>query len=175
MQTIIEHLHSRYLNTDLHRVWVAEDEGVAAFPLWNLSGQLVGYQQYRPYASKEAKNDPRMGRYFTRVKDSRVGVWGLESWNLSNTLFITEGIFDACRITARGYSAIALLSYTTSSTTRAWLSTVRCSRQVVAVCDGDTSGHKLARYAHRYHVVESGDLGDASDSYVSNLLKNYVD
>ena len=93
------HLHSRYFSMNLHRAWL--DEGVATFPLWNLSGQLVGYQQYRPFADKKAKNDPREGRYFTRLSRDRVGVWGLESWQFSDVLFLCEGVFDACKVTAR--------------------------------------------------------------------------
>jgi hypothetical protein len=118
---VIDHLHSRYLDTKLHRVWIDENSKVATFPLWNLSGQLVGYQQYRPGASKERKNDPRDGRYFTRLKDSKIGVWGLESYHLSNTLFITEGIFDAARISYFGYAAVATLSNDLATPTARWL------------------------------------------------------
>jgi len=174
--TVLQHLESRYLNTNLHRVWVDEAQGVATFPLWNLSGQLVGYQQYRPSANKKKDNHPKMSRYFTHRKNKVVGVWGLESWSLSNTLFVTEGIFDAARITYTGsFSAIALLSYDVSATTKAWLWSVRRTRKVVAICDNDSSGRRLAKYGHVAHIVESGDLGDASDSYVSCLIKNYVD
>ena len=172
--TVQQHLESRYLDLNLHRTWIAEELGCAVFPLWNLSGQIVGYQRYRPNASKEKNNDPREGRYFTRVKEGKVGVWGLESWHLSDTLFITEGVFDACRITARGYSAIGLLSFDVSATTKRWLWTVRKFRRVVAVCDNDPSGLKLRTLAHTSTVVEGyGDLGDASEEYVTHLLKKY--
>jgi hypothetical protein len=101
---------------NLHRAWLGED--TATVPLWNLSGQLVGYQQYRPNASKEAKNDPREGRYFTRLARDRVGVWGLESWSFSDTLFLCEGVFDACKVTWLGYSALAVFSTEVNGTTR---------------------------------------------------------
>jgi hypothetical protein len=71
---------------------------------------MTGFQQYRPAANKQKDNHPRDSRYFTYRKNRVVGVWGLESWSLSNTLFVTEGVFDAARLTARGYSAIATLS-----------------------------------------------------------------
>ena len=92
--TVLQNLRSRYFDMNLHTVWVDEDEGVATFPLWNLSGQLVGYQQYRPSANKKKDNHPKMSRYFTYRKNRVVGVWGLESWNLSDTLFVTEGTTD---------------------------------------------------------------------------------
>ena len=172
--TVIDHLHTRYMNTNVHRVWVDEADNLAVFPLWNLGGQIVGYQQYRPGASKEKSNNPRHGRYFTRVKDKRIGVWGLESWDFSDTLFITEGIFDACRLTNLGVSAIATLSNDVSPNVSQWLWVVGRSRRVVAVCDNDRAGRRLAKHATNSHVVESGDLGDATDEYVKGLVEKYV-
>lgn len=124
-------------------------------------------------ATKKKNNDPREGRYFTRVKDGKVGVWGLESWYASDTLFVTEGVFDACRVTALGYSAVAVLSFAVGPTTSQWLKLCRAQRPVVVVCDNDPSGLKLKKYGHEYHVVETGDLGDASEQYVINLLEKY--
>jgi hypothetical protein len=65
--TVREHLISRHLDFNLHKVWVAEELNCASFAIWNLSGQLLGYQRYRPGASKALNNDPREGRYFTRL------------------------------------------------------------------------------------------------------------
>lgn len=173
--TVLEHLHSRRLDTDLHRVWIDENERSATFPIWNLSGQLVGYQKYRPDASKEKNNDPREGRYFTRVKEGRVGVWGLESWNLSNTLFVTEGIFDACRLTYFGYSAICVFGNDVQPSTARWLWSVRKSRPVVSICDGDSAGRRLRRLGNSFVTVEGyNDLGDASDQYVLKLIEKYA-
>jgi hypothetical protein len=173
--SIIQHLHSRYLDTALHRVWVDEIDNLATFPLWNLSGQLVGYQQYRPCANKEAKNDPREGRYFTRLKDAKIGVWGLESYKLSNTLFITEGIFDAARISYFGYAALAVLSYNLTPSTASWLRIIRSTRPVVAICDSDSVGRHLAKYGTSSCVVLGyKDLGEASQDYVESLIREYV-
>lgn len=175
MQNVLDHLKDRRLNTNLHHVWVSEELRCATFPSWNLSGQLVGYQRYRPDASKERKNDPREGRYFTRVKDKRVGVWGLESWYLSNTLFLTEGIFDACAFTSNNASAIAVLSYDVSDSTRSWLSTVRKVRPVVAVCDNDDSGRVLGRLADVSVTVEGyTDAGEAPNEYIKSLIKEHT-
>ena len=86
-----KHLLERYLNPDLYTVsW---DDETASFALWNLSGQWCGYQQYRPFAPKTLRNDPRGARYFTWAKD-RLVVWGLESWDFrKDVLFVTEGVF----------------------------------------------------------------------------------
>ena len=173
--TVLENLQQRHLNTQLHTTWVDEAEGVATFPLWNLSGQMVGYQQYRPSGDKKCFNHPKDGRYFTYRKNKVIGVWGLESWNLSPTLFMTEGIFDAARLTALGYSAIATLSNDVDDTTTRWLYMVRASRRIVAICDGDVAGRKLAKYGSIFHVMPEGkDMGEASDSYVTEFLRRYL-
>lgn len=172
--TILEHICSRYVDTVLHRVWIDEQSDCATFPLWNLSGQMVGYQQYRPYASKEKRNDPRHGRYFTRVKDGKIAVWGLESFHLSKVLFVTEGIFDAARISYLGYAAVATLSNDSNTTTSTWFRLIRSYKYIVAVCDNDTAGRSLAKLGHAFHVVENfKDLGDASDTYVETLISKY--
>jgi hypothetical protein len=171
---VLENLKSRYFDMNVHTVWIDEDEGVATYPLWNLTGQMVGFQQYRPSATKKKDNHPRESRYFSWRKDKVVGVWGLESWNFSNTLFVTEGVFDAARITALGYSAIATLSNGVDSSLARWLWTVGKARSIVAVCDNDAAGRHLAKCTNKYHVVLGyKDLGEASDEYVQNLLRDY--
>lgn len=171
---VLENLKSRHFDLAVHTAWVDEDEGVATFPLWNLSGQMVGFQQYRPAANKKRDNHPRDSRYFSWRKDKVVGVWGLESWKFSNTLFVTEGVFDAARLTSRGFSAVATLSNDVDSSLSRWLWTVRRYRPVVAVCDNDSAGRKLAKCGHVAHVMEDGkDMGEASDEYVASFLRNY--
>lgn len=181
---MLKHLHDRYVDTDLHKVWYDDADRVATFPLWNASGQFAGYQAYRPDADKVQKNDV-YGRYYTYrgekliTKHSKsVTVWGLESWNLSNTLFVTEGIFDAARLTNLGVSAIALLSNDPSISTKNWLLCVRQSRPVIAVCDPGRAGAKLAKVGHDSHTVQvpgdpDADLGDVPDKYVRELIKWY--
>jgi len=105
---------------------------------------------------------------------SEVAVWGMESWYLTNVLFITEGIFDAARLTELGVSAIAMAANDLDKTTARWLSTVRRFRPVVAVCDGDKAGRRLAKQGHVSIIMPDGtDLGGASDSFVADLLKEY--
>jgi len=171
---LLNHLHSRYLDTNLHTVWVDDVECIATFPIWNISGQLVGYQTYRPDKNKEANNNPKDSRYFTRLKDGKVGVWGLESWKLSNTLFITEGVFDATKLTYFGYSALAVFGNSVCPSTAQWLHMIRQHRPVVSICDSDAAGISLAKYGHTYHVVKDyKDLGDASLLYVKTLLSKF--
>lgn len=171
---VVDHLNSRRLDTNLHKVWVDEANKLATFPLWNLSGQLVGYQQYRPDGIKERKNNPREGRYFTRIKEARVGIWGLESFNLSPTLFICEGIFDAAAISSLGYAALATLSNDLASSTANWFRVIKSSRRIVAICDADAGGRRLAKYGSTAHIVNGfKDLGEAPIDYVQKVVKEY--
>ena len=177
MKTLKQHLKLRHLDTRLHGVWIDEFERVATFPLWNLSGQLSGFQQYRPGSSKDKKNDIT-GRYYTFRGDKllprkckTVSVWGLESWHLSDVLFVTEGVFDAARLTESGISAVALLANNPCIDTRNWLEIVGRNRKVVSVCDSDSAGRYLATVSPYTHKVEEfNDLGDASDEYVQDLV-----
>lgn len=165
----MDHLRERYYDTSVHAVWGEEE--CFTFPLWNLSGQIVGYQQYRPGADKDFKNNPHDGRYFNRIKEQKIAVWGLESWRFTDTLFITEGVFDASRLTWHGQSAIAVLTCTPSRHLIDWLWTVRMSRPTIAVCDGDAAGMKLARLADGHIVMPDGhDLGDVSEEYMKHFL-----
>lgn len=170
-----DHLKSRYLDLDLHRPVLDRDNNMATFYLWTLSGKLVGYQQYRPLGTKEKNNDPKEGRYYTyRSKPLSVTAFGMESLYLKpKVLFLTEGLFDAARLTEMGYPALATLSNDPGKDFRSWLWTL--NRKVVAVCDNDSAGRKLAKYGNVAVFTEDKDLGDSSPEYVNWLLQTYGD
>jgi DNA primase len=173
MESILQHLVSRHVDLNLHRPVMDETERVATFFLYNLSGQIVGYQQYRPDASKDKKNNPREGRYFTYRPKHTIAVWGLESLDLRNGLvFVTEGIFDAARLTELGQPALAVLSNDPSVDTRNFLNCL--GRRVVAVCDPDRAGRKLAKVGHHAEIMPAEhDLGDAPAEFVRQLISKY--
>jgi hypothetical protein len=170
---LIEHLHSRYFNTSIHKFWIDDETTTVVFPLFNLNGSLSGYQNYKPLKNKIKNNDPYEGRYFTKRNKNNIGVWGLETWNYSKILFITEGIFDACRITNYNYSAIALISNNPNPSTKNWLWTIRQFRPVVAICDSDSSGKKLANLGHSSYTMTQGDLGDSTEAQVYEIIQNF--
>lgn len=166
---LVEHLKSRHLDLELHRPVLDEANEVATFYLWNLSGQLVGYQQYRPSGSKKNNNDPREGKYFTYRKAPTVAVWGVESLHFTpDLLFLTEGVFDAARLTKHGVSAVAALGNASTGDLKNWLSCL--NRTVVAVCDNDKAGKELAKFGHYVAFTDDHDLGDSSEEYVVDLL-----
>ena len=173
MNTIASHLTARHVNVELHRPFIDETEGIVTFLLFNLSGQIVGTQQYRPSASKERKNDPRTGRYFTRKSSRTLAVFGLESLHLNpNVLFVTEGIFDAVRLTSVGMPAIAALS---NNPTSDLLNFLHClNRTIVVVCDCDTAGRALAKFGDVVITLKEKDLGDASQDTVDALVRRFL-
>jgi hypothetical protein len=69
----------------------------------------------------------------------------------------------------------AMAANAVDKSTGRWLWTVGKFRPVVAVCDNDAAGLKLSKYTTSRIIVEGEkDLGDASDVYVTNLLKEYT-
>lgn len=174
-ETMWEYLSRRKVRLDLHNPMVDEVERTVTYYLWNLSGQLVGYQQNRPDADKlPQKLGPKFARYFTYRKQPTLGVWGVESLYLGDgPVFLCEGVYDAARLTYRGYSALAACANDPARDLRNWLSCLR--RPVVVVCDNDPAGQKLAKFGDYVEVVSDGnDLGEASEEYVTYLLNKYA-
>lgn len=166
------HLLSRGLRPERYRFVVTDDdEGVAWFALWNLSGQLVGYQQYRPDGDKKNHNDPKSGKYYTYAKDN-IAVWGLETLEYRHdVLFLTEGIFDAVKLHDLNLPAIAVLANNPRSI-RPWLNSL--ARTTVGVCDNDPAGKALGKLCdHALHCTTEKDLGAMTPEEVREFVKFY--
>lgn len=170
---IREHLIERHINLELHRPVLCNKLNIASFYCWSLSGKLVGYQQYNPGGNKRIFNSKLGGKYYTYRKQPTVCVWGTESLSQSDgVVYLTEGIFDAARMTNLGQSAIAVLANNPPKDYKNWLKLL--NRPVVVVCDNDSAGMKLAKFGDHVEVVPQGkDLGDAPDDYVRHLLDKY--
>lgn len=174
METLVEHLHSRHLDLKLHCPVLDVENDLVTFYLWNLSGNLCGYQQYRRFGLKKGQGlNPKEAKYFTYKKQPTVVAFGVESLHLTpHVVFLTEGVFDAARLTARGYSALAALSNDPSQDLYNFLHCL--GRRVVAVCDNDAAGKRLAKFGHEAVFTEDKDLGDSSEDYVTELLQRYA-
>lgn len=156
---------------------LSEEEGVAYFLLWNLSGQMVGFQQYRPYAPKTG-NHPKDCRYYTYTtkigNHSVPAVWGLHTFGLNTKrLFIVEGIFDAVKIHNAGECCIALLGNAGSKSVAQWLSMLNMEK--IAILDSDGKSDGLKKLCNKWIVtpLPYKDLGEMTDSEVSTLIKSY--
>lgn len=160
-QKMIQHLKSRHLNPYLYTSVSMTDE-VVVFPLWNLSHQMVGYQQYRPTGTKAGRGDPKRAKYFTWVRKERgkpaVTAWGLDHLRLcKGPIFLVEGVFKACRFHNHGLNALATLS-NDPKFLKGWLESL--GYEVRPICDGDAPGRKLAKYGTRPVLLPEGSYVD---------------
>ena len=172
-----QHLTERFVNFDVHRPFIDEQECKATFLLYNLSGKIVGKQQYNPNASKSKSNDV-YGRYITIRTEfqNTQTVFGLETfnWHSTKTIFVTEGIFDATRITwFKDECCIALLGNSTNPKEgyKSWLKSL--GRKTVAVCDSDRAGLQLVKLTDCAIILDpkhGKDLGECSIDVVHNVI-----
>ena len=149
------------------------------FYLYNLSGQLVGYQKYNPNYPKVGQNklggNPKLAKYFTHVtegdKGRKIAAWGLESTKFTDKyVFITEGIFDAARIQEAGYPAIAVLCNDPSESLRSWLSTL--PQKKIVIYDNDAAGKKLIKVGdYSFTVPMKKDMNDLTPEQSKSFLK----
>lgn len=177
------HLRSRGLDPDRPGVLIDEERGIATFLLWDLSGRCAGYQQYNPAGTKQIRNDEKHRdqlKYFTYAGEegdgSRAGrkkliAWGFESFHVGQRIvFIVEGVFDAVKLHNAGLPALAVISNDPKHL-RPLL--IALGRTVIAVCDRDDAGGRLANCADiAVRVPEPfKDLGEMPQEEVDSWLR----
>lgn len=177
---MITHLKSRYLDKDLYPNLVITDK-IVTFYLYNMSGQIIGYQTYNPTALKNGHKDtgnPELSKYVNRItrfgKSAELAVWGLETVNwLTNIVFLTEGIFDAARLHFHGIPALAVLCNNPKHL-RSWINTLPW--KTISCIQGDKSGRKLGKYSNYFNVVlpTNKDVGDLSEKEFSFYFKEWI-
>jgi len=177
MLDMVEHLKSRHMDVDLHKVYVNQDEQLAVFPYYNLAGQMTGFRQYKPFGSK-VPGSGLDGKYYSFRNKEMIALFGMESWYFSNTLFLIEGVFDAAHGTKLGFSMLSVGCNALDPQLQAWVRGVQLYRPVVAVCDPGKAGLWLGKYVERSVVVDYDlenevDLADAPEEYVLDLLRSY--
>jgi hypothetical protein len=175
---MLEHLKSRWFDVSRYPNVVVTDE-TTTLPLFNTSGKMVGYQTYSPGLPKCHVDDPRLARYFTWVtkpaasKNAALAVWGLETvhWN-DTVLFLTEGVFDACRLHWHGLPAVACLSNNPVHLT-SWLRATPSAK--VACVQGDSAGRKLAKYGDKQvWLPNEKDVGDLTNNEFATLFAEWL-
>lgn len=151
---------------------IVEKEGVFTFPLWNLSGQMVGYQQYRPDADKGRKDNPKDMRYYTYLTHKKTNTaWGLEVLNPKNPyLLVVEGVFDAVKLHNADINAVAVLA-NDPLPLKSWLWSL--GYFIVPVCDGDKAGRKLAKMANTLMVEYLPEGKDVGDLTIIEVLERF--
>lgn len=172
-----KHLIGRCVNFNLHTPHLSDN--IATFMLYNLSGQIVGYQRYNPsfpsaFPGDGKQHNLRDRRYYNYVSSGQIGIFGLESLKESSScIFVTEGVFDCCRLTNRGASAVAVLTNNPSTSMKNFLSCL--GKPIVAICDSDHAGKKLRMVGNFSETVQGGkDLGECGEHFVEYILKKYT-
>lgn len=177
MKTLRDHLSERRLNPALYSgVSLDEENTVATFPLWNLSGRMVGFQQYRPLTPKSNQSKPNEQRYFTVAskvgKVSELLVFGTERLSHRNkVLFVAEGVFDVSPLHARNSNALGML---TNNPKHLYEFVRSLGYHVVALCEGDRAGKAMANLGNEVvYLPEGKDPADMPDSWLDDLANFY--
>ena len=178
---IESHLKERGLDPSKTHVIMDKKDNIAVFLLYNLSGQLVGYQRYNPSGQKTHSKDKLaqdLEKYYTYVtkegKVPKLAVWGLETIKESTPFFfITEGIFDCIKIHNAGYPGIAVLA-NNPKPLRGWFAAMH--KVTIAITDNDAAGAKLKNLATMFEPVPSPykDLGEMPQAEATKFIKSVV-
>jgi DNA primase len=180
---MLSHLQGRGIDTKKTQFILDEESGDTFFFLYNLSGQMVGYQKYNPKYDKKGQDakkmeDPTKTKYYNYVSDELKGkmiaVWGLETTKFTDKyLFITEGIFDVARAHQAGYPGIAVLCNDPSPQLTYWLKTLPQTK--IVIYDNDEAGEKLRKLGdYSFSVKDGKDLNDLSEEEAKEFLDDII-
>jgi hypothetical protein len=139
--------------------------------IYNRSGQVVGYQAYNWLADKKPRNDAT-GRYWTWLTKidgiTKLGLMGLEHVRWGETLYLVEGQFEQATAAAYGLNCVAVLT-NNPKPLKNWIFSY--PGLVVALCQDDQAGRKLANLADRAVMLHK-DLDEMSKEEVKFLLSD---
>ncbi len=166
---LIKHLLSRNYDPTRYKNHVLDfQESVLTVYLSNLSGQFVGFQQYRPLVETKKENKPSDNRYFTLCQRGVNACWGIETLDpTKKDLFLVEGIFKASALHMLGYNALALLT-SHPKPMKSWLHTMNYN--LIGIGDNDAAGKGMLKIAGKGFQSEK-DL----DEYTLEELQYLID
>lgn len=194
VEDIKSHLRDRGVDPLKTGVIVDEESNTATFLIYNLSGQLIGYQYYNPNGEKNTaiarqhiktlKTDSDLAslkkyiKYYTRIVDSQKGisVYGLETYERdSEFLFVTEGVFDCAKIHNAGFPAVATLTNAGSPELKTWFKIL--PQKIVAIYDNDDSGEVLKKLSDYSFPSPEGykDLGDTPQEIATEYIQKLAE
>lgn len=160
------------------RAVVDDKENVATFYLHGvLSNKILGYQVYNPKSTCKKSNIPRDSRYYTYQTSHKItgeyAIFGLEYIERRGILFVTEGIFEACRLINLGYDAVAILTSNPPTSLITQLFTI--SDTIVWCGDNDKAGKSstLAKFPHMYFDVDLDEVDAYTlDKSIESVIYN---
>lgn len=163
---MIKHLLQRHYDPSRYvHQHIDHEARILTVLLHNLSGQCVGFQQYRPDVDKKRNNDPRDSRYFTYAQRDTTAVWGLETYDKHNRdVYVVEGIFKAATLHSIGENAIAVLTANPLKMEAFfWLLSQR--HNVIAIGDNDKAGAQLVKLVGKGFQSDDLDEMTLEDAY----------
>lgn len=158
------HLRKRGLSR-LHSFWSTGAlpdtpmEEHVVFPLLTVDGKYIGHQRYFWRRPKLRSNDEQ-GRYITTFlpEYKLTGFYGWQNCFGYGPLFVTEGIWDAIRVSNCYVDCIALLCNSPSKQLKDLIRKIAMGRPIVSLLDNDENkaGEKLARVFDGYFLPQKG-------------------
>jgi hypothetical protein len=159
---------------------VDDEQNLAYFLLYNLSGKLCGFQRYNPLGYKErgrnrelAKNNLRYVTIVTRENTDRniphLAVYGLHTLDERDYVFVVEGVFDAVKLESLGEPVIAILTNAPKKFKNFFFI---LAKRAIVIRDDDKTSLKLNRIADISLVVPAPykDLGEMPLEDVAVLI-----
>jgi hypothetical protein len=167
------HLKERHIDLDKVPMMLGDEH--IYFWIYNLVGQIIGYQKYTPFAPKSRNNE---GRYITIVPSKQYAFIGMHSFYDSEVLFTVEGVFDATRLWNLGLSCLAILGTADKAQINFLRLQKKAGRKVIHITDPGlpaTMLKNLRKFTSSI-IIPSGDedLGDMSDDVVKSVLNEYI-
>jgi hypothetical protein len=178
---LLDHLKSRGLDTEKTHVLYDEESGNTYFFLYNLSGQMIGYQKYNPEGVKkeygeEARYYTFLGKEYDKLDNanrSKISVYGLETYDVHKKyIFVVEGIWDVIKLHNMGEPAFANLGNSLSDQQRNWYNTL--PQEIIVIRDKDDAGKNLVKIADHVYTAPGDykDLGEMSQEEVNKFISN---
>ena len=180
---IKQHLIERgfLLDDPFFPVFVDTVENVASFPLYNLTGKLVGFHYYNPigykgtgsYKATIRKYETKVTRENDNPKVPQLAVYGLHTLSDDKPyVFVVEGVFDAVKLMRLGYPVIAVLSNDPKPLKNFFF---LLQKKIIVIADSNLRGRELTDMRSMsdflYHVSEKyGDLGNMTLEQVEKFI-----
>lgn len=148
---------------------------VATFYLHGIiTKKILGYQVYDPKSINKKRNDLGNSRYFTYMpsykKTGEYAIFGLEYLENRDKLFVTEGIFEACRLISLGFDAIAILS---SDVPKGFVSQLLTLNENIIWCgDNDKAGNNSNMKIFKRMCFDK-DLDEVDEETLINAIKEF--
>lgn len=179
-----EHLKSRNMQVERYQnLHIDEENNIATFLLFSLSGNIVGFQRYNPKGNKERRNDETQ-KYFCHFTNEgeenqnkgkkKIGFFGVETLQYrEDIVFLTEGVFAAVRFHNMNLPALAVLKNDPKDFLHQ-IELLKKTRKVVVFFDNDNAGMKLRKYGHDSFTCE-GDVDNLTDEQFELVVKNFFE